>query len=420
MKGLLAIFLNECRAVLRSKTLVMLLIAGVAWMFTAPRFFTGDGTVSGLREMSLHYSLGGVAALLAVTLLISATGSIAKERVAKRLALTMVRPVRYFNIALGKTLAHVLCGALVLAVCAAIEGVRSPDVTCRHVLKPVMPTLRQEAESMYDYYMASSNTPAKVKAARKEVVIRLLANRAKDRYDTVETNSCWSWKFELPKALDDRLNGYSARLRFSANFDQREDVRGSLAYEGLQGVVSNITQSVIEIPMSVSSQPPSPDGELIFRNDGKAPVMLRPRRDVELLTPGDSFAWNLARAYVELVAMLALLISFGIFLGASLGRPAALFTAISILLLSEMAPSVIDQYADELESDKVDAVGLAITRVAMTVTRPVSSLRPLEAVSLDECVEPKEVVSVVLIDFLGLPLFFMLLSALVIPRKQEF
>lgn len=420
MKGLLAIFLNECRAVLRSKTLVMLLIASVAWMFAAPRLFTGDGTVSGLREMSLHYSLGGVAALLAVTLLISATGSIAKERVAKRLALTMVRPVRYFNIALGKTLAHVLCGALVLAVCAVIEGVRSPDVTCRHVLKPVMPTLRQEAESMYDYYMASSNTPAKVKAARREVVIRLLANRAKDRYDTVETNTCFSWKFDLPKELDGRFGSYSARFRFSANFDQREDVRGKLAFEEFRGTVSNITQSVIEVPMSVSSLPPSPDGELIFRNDGITPVMLRPRRDVELLTPADSFAWNLARAYVELVAMLALLISFGIFLGASLGRPAALFTAISILLLSEMAPSVIDQYADELESDKVDAVGLAITRVAMTVTRPVSSLRPLEAVSLDECVEPKEVVSVVLIDFLGLPLFFMLLSALVIPRKQEF
>lgn len=420
MKGLLAIFLNECRTILRSKTLAMLLVAGVVWMFVAPRFFTGDGTVSGLREMSLHYSLGGVVALLAVTLLISATGSIAKERVAKRLALTMVRPVRYFNIALGKTLAHVLCGALVLSVCAIIEGVRSPDVTCRHVLKPVMPTLRQEAEEVYEYCMASSNTPAQVKAARKEVVIRMLANRAKDRYDTVETNACYSWKFELPKELEGRVGSYSARFRFSANFDQREDVRGKLAFEEFRGVVSNITQSVIEIPLSVSSPPPSPDGELIFRNEGKTPVMLRPRRDVELLTPGDSFRWNLARAYVELVAMLALLISFGVFLGASLGRPAALFTAISILLLSEMAPSVVDQYSDDLETDKVDAVGLAITRVAMTVTRPVSSLRPLEAVSLDECVEPKEVVSVVLIDFVGLPLVFMLLSAFVIPRKQEF
>ena len=420
MKGLLAIFLNECRTVLRSKTLAMLLIAGVAWMFAAPCLFTGDGTVSGLREMSLHYSLGGVAALLAVALLISATGSIAKERSAKRLALTMVRPVRYFNIALGKTLAHALCGALVLAVCAVIEAVRSPDVTCRHVLKPVMPTLRQEAESMYDYYIANSNTPARVKAARRDVVIRMLMNSAKDRYDTVETNACFAWKFDLPKGLDGRVGQYSARFRFSANFDQREDVRGRLAFEEFRGVVSNITQSVIEIPLSLSSLPPSPDGELIFRNDGKTPVMLRPRRDVELLTPGDPFVWNLARAYVELVAMLTLLISFGIFLGASLGRPAALFTAISILLLSEMAPSVIDQYADELETDKVDAVGLAITRVAMTVTRPVSSLRPLEALSLDECVEPKEVVSVFLIDCIGLPLIFMLLSALVIPRKQEF
>ena len=148
--------------------------------------------------------------------------------------------------------------------------------------------------------------------------------------------------------------------------------------------------------------------------------MLRPRRDVELLTPADGFGWNLLRAYLELVAMLTLLISFGVFLGSALGRPVALFTAIAALLLSEMAPSVIEQYADELETDRVDAVGLAITRVAAGVTKPVSSLRPLEALSLDECVEPAEVTRVLAVDFVALPLLFALLAAFVMPRKQDF
>lgn len=419
MKGLFAIFLNECRALVRSRTLLLLLVTAVAWMFAAPGLFTGDGTDAGLREMSLHYSLGGVAAVLSVSLLMSATGSIARERASRRLALTMVRPVRFTYVALGRIFAHVLCGAVVLAVCLPIEYFRQPDVDCRHVLKPVMPSPRQEAEEMYEYYMASSNTPANVKAARKEVVLRLLANRAKDRYDTIGTNSCWRWKFDFSDAGpgEDSRNP-TARFRFAAGYDQREDVIGRIEFGRHAASVSNITQAVVEIPMRRTTESRTA-GELVFHNEGPTPVMLRPRRDVELLTPGDSFGRNLLRAYLELVAMLSLLISFGVFLGASLGRPAALFTAIVTLLLSEMAPSVIEQYADELETDRTDAIGLAITRTAADLTRPVSSLRPLEALSLDECVEPREVFRVMITDIVILPLLFSLLAAAVMPRKQD-
>lgn len=420
MNGFITVFLNECRAILRSKSLLFLLIATVAWMFAAPHLFTGDGTLSGLREMSVHYSLGGVAAMLAITLLVAATGSIARERAAKRLALTMVRPVRYFSIALGKILAYVLCGALVLSVGAVIEFIRQPDVQCRHVLQPVMQSVAAEAEEMYAYYMASSNTPAKAKSAKKEVVLRLLANRAKDRYDNIETNSTWTWKFDLANmpALDSRVETPTVRFRFSAMYDHREEVNGDLSFGPYSGVVSNITQAVIEVPLAYTNVDGAAN-ELTFRNNGKTAVMLRPRRDVELLLPADGFRANIVRAYLELVSMLALLIAFGVFLGSALGRPAALFTALATLLLSEMAPSVVDAYVDQLETDKADAIGLAMTRAAAAITQPVSSLRPMEALSLDECVEPREVLATIAIDLVCLPLFFALLSAFVMPRKQD-
>ena len=422
MKALLTIFVNECRAILRSKTLVMLLVASVGWMLAAPRLFVGDGTESGFRQMTLHYSLGGVAALLAVTLLISATGSIARERNAKRLALTMVRPVRYFVIALGKILAYVACGAVVLAVSATIEFARQDAVRCRHVFKPLMPSVTEEAEAMYADYMANTNTPDEVRQTKKSVVLRLLANRAIDRYDTIVTNADWVWKFDFKDMdLDPKLAAEPryARFRFSTDFDQREDVAGELQLGPYYHAVSNITQAVIEVPL-LPAPIIGPSDELRFRNLGRNPLMLRPRRDVEVLIPADSFGWNLFRAYLELVAMLALLISFGVFLGSSLGRPAALFTALTVLLLSEMAPSVVDNYVDELETDRVDAIGLAITRVSVYVTKPVSSLRPLEALSLDECVEPREVARILAIDLVLLPIFLAMLSALVMPRKQDF
>ena len=145
--------------------------------------------------------------------------------------------------------------------------------------------------------------------------------------------------------------------------------------------------------------------------------MLRPRRDVNLLVPADGFAQNLARAYVELVAMLALLVSFGVFLGSALGRPVALFTAIASLAVAEMSPSVIEQYSDELENDPLDAIGLCITRAAAEITHPVSSLDPMSRLAEDVCIEPREVARVVLLDMLLAPLLFALLASVVIPRK---
>lgn len=425
MNSFWRIFSLEFTAAVRSRTLLLLLVASVAWMLAAPFIFVGDGTAEGARALVVHYSLGGVAALLAVALLASATGSIASEREARRLQLTLVRPVRYSVVALAKMAALVSLGALVLAVATAIEACRT-DLSrpCRHVLSPVMPTPREEALAMYDAFMKDPNTPVAAKRAKKSVVLRLLAQRSLDRYDTIAGGSVVRWNFKTGgSALPD--DGLSVRLRFTNAYDVRQDVRGVLFLRSgdsvWSGSVSNITQAVVEIPLKRErvGAATSELAELTFRNDGNSALMLRPRRDVNMLSPADGFGWNLLRAYVELVAMLSILVSFGVFLGAGLGRPVALFTAIVALIVSEMSPSVIEQYPDELETDKIDSIGLYITRAAAEATHPVSSLVPLEKLSEDACIERREVVRTAVANMAFAPLILSLLAALVIPRKVE-
>ena len=425
MNSFWRIFSLEFTAAVRSKSLALLLVAAVAWMFAAPFLFVGDGTVEGSRALALHYSLGGVAAVLAVALLASATGSIAGERAAKRLQLTLVRPVRYFTVALAKMSALVAIGALVPAVATTIEACRSGlGRPCRHVLSPVMPTPREEAVAAYEAFMRNPDTPAAVRRAKKPVVLRLLAQRALDRYDTIGTNAVERWSFKLDGS-NAAAGALAVRLRFTNAYDIRQDVSGELILRSgdamWSGSVSNITQAVVEIPLEKvhDGERGGPVAELTFRNTGGSALMLRPRRDVNLLAPADGFGLNLVRAYIELVAMLSMLIAFGVFLGAGLGRPVALFTAIVALLVSEMSPSVIEQYPDELETDRLDAIGLYITRAAAEATHPVSSLVPLEKLSEDECIEPREVARIAVANILLAPLVFALLAALVIPRKVE-
>ena len=424
MNSLWRIFWLELTALVRSWTVAILLVASLAWMAAMPHLVTGDGTDAGARELFVSYGLGGVFALLVIAILGSATGAIASEREAKRLQLTEVRPVSAFTIAWGKTLALSAVAAFVLAFPCAVLVCSSQyaGVRCSHVFRPKMVSPEEEAAKMYDVFMASPDTPANVKRAKKSIVLRILAQRAKDHYQTVNTNSVASWTFP---GFSEWAKGNpevepSMRFKFAADFSQRADVHGAVSAEGFFGTVSNMTQTAVVIPMHRDAALWGRAADVVsFANHGKNAVMLRPRQDVELLIPADAFAWNVLRSYVVMVSVLALVAAFGVFLGAGLSRPVALFVAFVFLIVSEMSPSVIDQYPDQLESNAVDRIGLALTRAVGKVSKPVSELSPISPLADGDCVEARDAAWAFAVDFCVLPAAFALLSALLLRRKKS-
>jgi len=428
VRAFFEIFLLQLRALVRARVALLLTLVSVGWLFALPHVLKGDGTASGLREVYLRYALGGVFALLVLSLVAAATGALAQDRAAKRLQLTLIRPVRPMTVAFARYAAIVTLGAAVLGLCAAFvpvglrtalapfgdAAVRDAFPSCSHVVKPILPSPRDEALKAYDAFMASPETPDEAKKAGKSVILRLLENRALDTCVTIETNAVARWTFPAVSRED---GGLAVRLRFTNRFQLRQDVRGVFRFGEATGVVSNISQAVLTVPLTGRWDLGKP--ELSFENIGRTAQMLRPRRDLDLLAPADGFGFNVLRAWAELVAVLALLVAFGVFLGAGLGRPVALFVAFVTLAVSEMGPSVVEQYPDALESSVSDRIGLAMTRVASELTHPVSALTPLEHLAKDECVESREVARAVLVDAVALPLLFALLAALVMPRKEE-
>ena len=209
-------------------------------------------------------------------------------------------------------------------------------------------------------------------------------------------------------------------MRFTNQFELRQEVRGEFRFGPFGATVSNITQAVLAVPLvRVADGAADAEEELSFANRGTSAVMLRPRRDVELLAPADSFGWNLLRAYLAMVGVLTLVVAFGTALSAGLGRPVALFVAFVVLTVGEMSPSVVQQYPDELETSAVDRFGLAITRFAAEVTRPVSSLSPLGRLSRGECVEAEDVAFSLLGNMVVLPLLLSLLAGFAVSRRQD-
>ena len=415
MRRLREVFVLEMRALVRSHALTLLCAASVAWMLLLPRFLRGDGTAEGARELYVRFSLGGVFLLAVVCLLSSATGALARERAQRRLMLTLVRPVSAFTIVVGKVLALVSAGGLVLGLACLILAFKTdPARPCDLALPPVLPSAREEAKLMYADYMQDPQTPEAVRRAPRAAVLRLLERRAVDHFQSVRTNETASWRFAVPAGTGPETP-LAVRMRFTNQYEMRQDVFGAFWIGDCRGTVSNITQAVVTVPLSRGS----PGRRLTFVNHGTSALMLRPRRDIHLLVRADAFAGNLARAYLEMMAILALVVAGGLFLSAGLGRPVALFVAFVTLVLGEMSPSVVEQYPDELETNSIDRMGLVVTRLVAEATRPLSAAAPLEALSRDECIPLSDVGRLVLADAVLLPLLLSCVAASILRRKAE-
>lgn len=418
MRAFLHVVSLELKSLVRSKALPILAVAVAALALAMPRLITGDGTADGAHQLYVRYALGSAFALAVVSLGSAAAGTLSGDRAAKRLQLTLVRPVRHFAVALGRMAALTVAGAVALAVAMAavvlaVDGSRR----CWHVVRPAMESPREEAERAYAAYMADPNSPDIVRKSPKEEVVRILEQRALDRYDTVPPGATAEWKFP---ALPERGADFAAvRLRFTNANEMRDDVVGEFALGEAKVATSNKTQSVMFAPLPAGARPA--DGALRFSNLGRSSLMLRPRKDLCLVygSSSDTFAANALTAYFEMVCMLAAVVAFGVFLGAGLGRSVAVFVLCAALLLSVVSPSAAESYHDELGKEGSGRFGYAVARLAAAATSPLESFSPMTALSDDERVEWGEVARAAALDLALLPLLLALASALVLPRKTQ-
>lgn len=420
MRRFLEIVRLELTSMWRSHSILALLAAVIGWMVLCIFVITGDGTSEGARQMYLKYSIGGAFTISLVTLSSAAASSISRERISKRLQLTMVRPVGDAIVALGRIVALVSIGALAIGLSAAIALFRyGSSRSCDLVLAPVMISADEEARQMYEIYMNDPETPEEIKKTDKATIIRLLTQKAGDNYQTIKAGETAFWMFNYSPVSNRNM---AVRMRFTNSTDRREDVIGKFQFGALEGEIGEITCSIARIPlmagaMSVTNSP-SP-GMLYCKNNGENTLMLRPRKDINLLIEADSFFANSVRMSVELLALLALCVSIGVFLSSALGTGVAVFTLISLLAVSEISPAIVEQYPDLLENDNIDRVGLNITRFAGKMTRPLSLLTPIEHLIRNEKIEESEVAAAIVVDMVLLPLFFAALAGFSMRRKEQ-
>jgi len=256
-----------------------------------------------------------------------------------------------------------------------------------------------------------------VRSAPRHTLLTILTGREIDRYDTVPASHAIQWPFA--SEARNAATGLVARIRFSTQFNTRAEVSGAVTFGPWSSPVSNNTQSIIELPLlrTSSANAEGPLSPFVFSNKGTSSVMLRPRCDIQVLSPADSFAMNILRASCEMLFVIAFLCAFGLFLSSALSRPVAIFTALVMLLVSEMAPAVVAQYPDALDLSFTDRMGLALSRWITFATSAWSSPQPLSDLATGTCVEWKSLLRTFVVDALAGPLVFVSAAAFLVRRR---
>ena len=412
-------FLLAWRALVRGHVLTLLLVATALAHLLLPALVRSDGTAEGWREMFVRAVPGTTYAFTVIAILACACGFFAQERERFSIESGLLYMV---GVAFGKWLALCLVGVLVYSFTAVLTLVHVPDPPpCMHHFAPTLPPPVEKAREMMDEYLANPKTPEFVKKAPRSAVLRLLTNKELDRYDVVRSGASMSWPFDPSLA---GVTNMLVRVRFATQFDLRSPLEGVFTLGEMSAVVSNKTQSVVNVPLKrvekVERVGKVEEGEglsLMFTNTGKELVMLRPRRDLEVLVPADSFGMNLARAVVQMLVVTALLSAFGLFLSSALSRPVAVFTSLVTVAVALMAPSVVIQFPDEIETTLSNKIGLLITRTVYALTSTAGEMEPVSALATDSCIEWGELLKCTLVSGVLLPLLLLGATAFIVRRK---
>jgi hypothetical protein len=409
------------RAFLRGGGIASLIAVTFITYKLMPLLVRTDGTQQGAVEMFVRAVTGGVYIFLLISILCAAAGFFAQERVGNRLALSIVRPASSFSVVLGIWSAFLALTMSVLVLSGSLTAFsfrsNNPGV-CHHHIRPILPPPEYAASKILDQFLKDPKTPEEIKKAPRATVLAFLASKEADRYEAIKKGGVLSWPFDLNVSENEKL---FVRIRFSTAMELRAAVEGKFEFGPWSAVITNNTQAIIDVPLvfnksAVDEKANDGKKELRFVNTGRETIMVRPRKDVEILVPADGFNMNLLRSSIIQFSIVALIAAFGLFLSSGLSRPVATFTALVAAAVIAMSPSVIDQYPNEFETTWTDRFGLAVSRTIEKATYWIESPNPIGDLAENKCVEWSEVATTAA-ACTGFSLVLLAMASFVLRRK---
>lgn len=332
--------------------LAALLVAAVVGL---PLLIKDDGTAQGLTQILLTYTLSAVTALLGISTLWIACGSMSRDIEECQMQVVSVKPIARWQIWLGKWIGLLALNAVLLAISGAAIFVllnyraqRLPIDQQAILRREIFVARSSLKEPVFDFEgEADKVLPQVVKqnhVADKDIpdVRKALIGQIKNQSEIVPPSYAKRWTIDtgvLKSYLRDKKLQLRVKYRTSRYNDGQTYPMLWVIGDPESPSATRMTQILppesfqeFDIPNLIGS-----DGKLTIDvmnpPQNKVDFLFDSNDGLEVLYVENSFGINFARGLAVIFCWLALLATIGLATGSVLSFPVAAFTSLAILVV---------------------------------------------------------------------------------------
>jgi hypothetical protein len=405
MQPLLAIAWLTWKAAFRFRLFLVVAALLLGSVVGLPLLIKDDGTARGFTQILLTYTLGTISALLGLSTLWLACGTLARDIEDCTVQVVATKPITRWQIWLGKWLGIMSLNAVLLSLSgASVYGLlqwratrlpadeqkvlRSEVLVARGSIKPA--SFDREIQELTDQVLRdrlqkNPDLKADIGVARKEIL-----EQVKAEYQIVPPGYVHLWTVDLGAAKN-LARGQPIHLRVKFN---AADKSISGTYDGRWQVGAARKTPIwhsdeFEVPAHYDDK-----GILTvaFANANNTALLFPLEDGLEVLYPQGSFGLNFIRGLGIILCWMALLATLGLASASLLSFPVAAFLSLGVLTLALSSGTISNAVSEgtlmgyNSETNKyghsvLDVVAIPVFRAVLEMINLAKSFSPIDSLS---------------------------------------
>src|ERR1035437_4139177 len=415
MQPLLAIAWLTWKAAFRFRLFLVVAVLLLGSVVGLPLLIKDDGTARGFTQILLTYTLGTISALLGLSTLWLACGTLARDIEDCPVQVVATKPITRWQIWLGKWLGIMSLNAVLLSLSgASVYGLlqwratrlpadeqkvlRSEVLVARGSIKPA--SFDREIQELTDQVLRdrlqkNPDLKADIGVARKEIL-----EQVKAEYQIVPPGYVHLWTVDLGAAknlargqpIHLRVKFNAADKSISGTYDGRWQVGAARKTPIWHSDVMSLAPDTFhefEVPAHYDDK-----GILTvaFANANNTALLFPLEDGLEVLYPQGSFGLNFIRGLGIILCWMALLATLGLASASFLSLPVAAFLSLGVLTLALSSGTISNAVSEgtlmgyNSETNKyghsvLDVVAIPVFRAVLEMINLAKSFSPIDSLS---------------------------------------
>ena len=381
MRSLWAVATNTIKQALRMKIAAVFIILLIVLLPVMGMVMTGDGTLKGRLQTFVSYGLSLTSLLLCLLTIVAVVYSVTSDIKQKQIYTVLTKPIRRFQVLLGKLLGVILLDIFLLALFSSViyatsvyitkthdagedelVKVQNEFYTARASLKPAPVDVSSEVKETYEKLKRAGQLPEEVLLSKSshDKFVKWLANQKRLEKRAVAVGHDLVWEFNNIRPLDVNQSLFirfkydvsvnppdlQVRSRWFAGDDRQVKYATDMETPIYTFERKDLIRTFYEI--EVPADAVADDGYLAigFLNLplNNTVVIFPPEDGLEVLYKADSFGANFIRAVLLILFRLIFLACLAALASTFLSFPVAILLCLAVFFTATISNFCLESF----------------------------------------------------------------------------